>query len=410
MLQQGSVRATEPDIDWRLLAPLLVNVVLVHTVVGIIRVTTSYRTIELDLPVLWLGIISAGFALLPVFSAVTLGRYIDRGNDSAAAWIGAGLILIAAIGFWLWSDSGLALLAFTVVLGFGHMFCMASQQMLAVRSANMRGREATFGHYMVAASTGQGLGPFVVGWLGGPSSVPATGHLFGVGAAAALICAVASLALRPAPRPPSPPDPSEVVGLDALVRLPGVLAVLTASVVTVTALDLLVIYLPLIGAERQIDANDIGMLLAARAIAALVARLFYARLIFLIGRHWLTLVSILVAALAFVVLAIPSLPLMYLAVIGIGVGLGIGTTTTLSGIVDIAPAQARGTALTLRITGNRVGQVLLPFLASVIAIVAGTAGILLVIALALAGSGAAVRGSGRQHAKLEHDKLSAPSI
>jgi MFS family permease len=396
MLQQSSARPVEPDIDWRVLGPLLANAVMVHTVVGIIRVTTSYRTVELDLSIVWLGIISAGFALLPVFSAVTLGRYIDRGNDSRAAWIGAALILVSAIGFWAWPLSGPYLLAFTILLGFGHMFCMASHQMLAVRAANMRGRETTFGHYMVAVSTGQGLGPLIVGWLGGPSTVPSTGHLFGIGVAAAVICAAVALTLRPAPRPLAHEPAIPVVRVGALVRLPGMLAVLTASVVTVTSLDLLVVYLPLIGAERHIDASDIGLLLAARSVAALAARAFYARLIVLVGRLWLTLLSISVAAAAFVVLAVPLLPLMYLAVTAIGLGLGIGSTTTLSSIVDLAPTQARGTALSLRITGNRVGQVLVPFLASLIATGAGMAGILLVIAFTLAACGTAVRLSWRQ--------------
>jgi MFS family permease len=384
-------RSAEPDIDWRLLAPLLVNAVLVHTVVGILRVTTSYRTIELDLSILWLGIISTGFALLPVFSAVTLGRYIDRGNDSRAAWIGAGLILLSAVGFWAWPLSGLHLLVFTVVLGFGHMFCMASHQMLAVRCATMRGREATFGHFMVAVSSGQGLGPLIVGWVGGSATVPATGYLFGIGLVAAALCQATAFTLRPAPPPVVRGADAPIVPVRALVRLPGVLAMLTASVVTVTSLDLLVIYLPLIGAERQVDANAVGLLLAARSIAALVARVFYARLLVVFGRLWLTLISIAVAAAAFVALASPWLPLMYLAVLAIGIGLGIGSTTTLSSIVDLAPAQARGTALSLRITGNRVGQVLVPFLASLVAAASGPSGILLVIAATLAASASAVR-------------------
>jgi MFS family permease len=395
MLQQSPARAATPDIDWPLLGPLLANAVMVHTVIGIIRVTTSYRTIELDLPVVWLGVISAGFALLPVFSAVALGRFIDRGNDSQVAWIGAALVLISAAGFWAWSTSGLQLLAFTVVLGFGHMFCMASQQMLAVRCANMRGREAAFGHYMVAVSTGQGLGPFIVGWLGGSSTVPSTGYLFGIGLIAAVLCLAVALTLRPAPRSAARDSDGPVVAVGTLFRMPGMFAVLMASVVTVTSLDLLVVYLPLIGAERHVDASDIGMLLAIRSVAALVARAFYSRLIVVLGRQRLTLVSIAVAAAAFVVLAVPSLPLMYLAIITVGLGLGIASTTTLSGIVDLAPAQARGTALSLRITGNRVGQVLVPFLASLIAVAAGTAGILLVIAFTLAASGTAVQMSWR---------------
>jgi predicted MFS family arabinose efflux permease len=273
---------------------------------------------------------------------------------------------------------------------------MASQQMLAVRCANMRGREAAFGHYMVAVSTGQGLGPFVVGWLGGSATVPATGYLFGIGFFAAVLCLAVALLLRPAPRSPAHDSGEPVVAVGTLVRMPGMAAVLMASVVTVTSLDLLVVYLPLIGAERHVDAGDIGMLLAIRSVAALVARAFYSRLMVMLGRQRLTLVSIAVAAAAFTVLAVPSLPLMYLAIITVGLGLGIASTTTFSGIVDLAPAEARGTALSLRITGNRVGQVVVPFLASLIAVAAGTAAILLVIAVILAASGTAVRVSWRE--------------
>ena len=43
-------------------------------------------------------------------------------------------------------------------------------------------------------------------------------------------------------------------------------AVLIASVVTVTAGDLLVIYLPLLGAERRIDASHIGNLLIVKSV------------------------------------------------------------------------------------------------------------------------------------------------
>src|SRR5258706_1279340 len=71
-------------IDWSLLAPLLAHSVITHIAIGIVRVTTSYRTVELGLPVLWLGAIAAAFAIIPIFIAVSLGRFIDRGNDARA--------------------------------------------------------------------------------------------------------------------------------------------------------------------------------------------------------------------------------------------------------------------------------------------------------------------------------------
>jgi hypothetical protein len=63
--------------------PLLLNVAIIQAVYAIVRVTTSYRAIELKLPVIWLGIISATFAILPIIFAVQVGRYLDRGKDAS---------------------------------------------------------------------------------------------------------------------------------------------------------------------------------------------------------------------------------------------------------------------------------------------------------------------------------------
>jgi MFS family permease len=169
-----------------------------------------------------------------------------------------------------------------------------------------------------------------------------------------------------------------------------------SSVVTVTALDLLVIYLPALGAERQIDASDIGLLLTARSVASLVSRAFYARLIFAIGRLPLTLTSMLGSALGFLVLAIAlPLPAMYAVLIVLGFAMGIASTLTISGVVHLAPAEACGTALTLRMTGNRVGQIVFPALAGLLASATGVAGILVALGLGLAASGMAVGASQR---------------
>ena len=181
-----------------------------------------------------------------------------------------------------------------------------------------------------------------------------------------------------------------------LLRRPGMFAVLMSSVVTVTAGDLLVIYLPLIGAERGIDASNIGLLLTVRSIAALVVRIFYARLILAMGRLPLTLVSTFVGAAAFVLMAVPSLPVMYAASAIIGVGLGIAATLTISGIVAVAPPEARGTAMTLRIMGNRLGLVFMPALAGAVAAATGVVGILVIIALSLTASAVAVQRSLRR--------------
>ncbi len=379
------------DINYGLLIPFVAHVALLQAMILIIRITTSYRAIELGLPVFWLGIIATGFAIIPVFSAVTLGRWIDRGNDARAIWIGNVLILIACAGFWLWSNSASNLLALSVLLGFGHMFCMAGHQMLMVRAGGPLSRESVLGYYMIAAAIGQGAGPLTVGWLGGSAALPPTGFLFALSLAMAAVGLVIALLIKPAPRAAGAAKSTALVPLGALLHKPGLPAIFIASIVTVTAIDLLVIYMPAFGAERQINSNNIGLLLAVRSAASLVSRIFYARMIYAFGRAPLTLVSMLVSAAAFAVLALPlSLPAMYADMIVLGFGMGIASTLTLSGVVYLAPAEAYGTALTLRMTGNRIGQVVFPALAGLVAAATGVGGIFVIIGLGIGASGVAV--------------------
>jgi predicted MFS family arabinose efflux permease len=370
--------------------PLLLNTLAVQAVISITRVTTSYRAVELGLPVLWIGIISAAFAILPLGLAVWVGRFIDRGHDARAAWIGASLLLVACAGFVIW-PSAVGLFISTAVLGVGQLFMIAGQQMVCIRCAHPSRIEHVFGNYMVANATGQALGPFLVGVIGGGATLPPTGPLFLLALVTAALALAFALALRPSRAEREAAGATAPIPIAALLRTPGLYAVLMLSVISVTAGDLVVIYLPLLGTERHIDVEAIGLVLTLRAIAAIVSRLLYARMVAVTGRLPLMLTSTLAATLAFVALALPA-PLVVLAMASaaIGFALGLTTTLTLTGTLTMVPAEARGTANSLRLVGNRIGQLVLPIGAGAIAAATGVGGIFVLLAFALAASAAAV--------------------
>ena len=382
--------ARSGQFNFALYIPLLLNTLAVQAAVSITRVTTSYRAVELDLPVVWIGIISAAFAILPLGMAVWVGRFIDRGHDALAAWIGAALLAAACAGFAAW-PSAAGLFVSTAVLGVGQLFMIAGQQMVCIRCAHPSRMEQAFGNYMVANAAGQALGPFLVGLVGAGATLPPTGPLFLMALAAAALALMFALALRPSRAAREAADAAAPIAIAALLRIPGFYAVLTLSVFSVTAGDLIVIYLPLMGTERHIDVSAIGMLLTVRAIAAIVARLFYSRMVALTGRQPLTIASTLAATLAFAVLALPApLIVLGLANAAIGFALGLTTTLTLTGTLMLVPAGARGTANSLRLVGNRIGQLLLPIGAGAVATVTGVGGIFALLAIALAASAAGV--------------------
>jgi len=198
-----------------------------------------------------------------------------------------------------------------------------------------------------------------------------------------------ALTMRPARDVRKRDRKEAVMPLAELLRVPGLPAVLIASMMIITALDLLVIYLPILGTERSMDVALIGYLLTMRSAASLVSRLFYARMVAAIRHAPLMIISSLIGAMGYIGLALP-LPTEFLFVSAaiIGFALGIASTLTITTVVDMTTEGIRATANSLRIMGNRLGQVALPFGASLVATAAGVAGIFVVIAAALIASAA----------------------
>jgi MFS family permease len=392
MFSKFADRIRNSDVDLRLLVPLLVGTMLVQVVTAVVRVTTSYRAVELNLSIVWLGLIATTFAIVPILVAVQVGRFIDRGHDAHTAWIGSGIFTAACAGFAAWSSAPQALLVWSTVMGCGHLMLMASQQMLCVRAAGPRSMEQVFGNYMVAGAIGQGLGPYIVGWTGGAATVPPTQHLFTIALAVAVVSLAVALTMRPRRDDrPAALSGGEVVPVGQLLRTPGLATVVVAGVIIVSSSDIIVIYLPLLGAERNIDVHDVGLLLTMRAAASMVARLFYARMVAAIGRWPLMTTSIFVCAGTYLALA-PAMPLwlMHVTMAVMGFSFGLATTLSITIVVDMTTAGARGTANSLRIMGNRIGQFVLPFSAGLVAAAAGLAGLFVILAAAIGAAGAAM--------------------
>lgn len=94
----------------------------------------------------------------------------------------------------------------------------------------------------------------------------------------------------------------------------------------------------------------------------------------LLGRKVLLTMTCLLGALLCAGVALP-VPVWALALVlaVLGFCLGVGQPLSMTTVVQAAPAGARSTALALRLTGNRLGQVAAPASAGLIAGVAGVA-------------------------------------
>ena len=376
----------------RQLAVLLTHTVLVQVVTFVLRPTSTYRALELGVPAAWLGVLSASFAIAPLVLAVPSGHAVDRFGERRVMLVG-GVVLCAAAAVFVLLGGGVAgLVTGSVLLGVGHLCSVVGQQAI-VANATPPGRyDSAFGYYTFAASLGQALGPGVILLFGGSETIPYTGAIFAgaVGLAVAVL-AVAAV-LRPSGGAAASPG-AEHAGMRGLMRTPGLLRALTVSSVVLAAVDITLVYLPALGAERGIASGAIGVLLALRGVASMTSRLFLGSLARRLGRRRLLVGSVAVSALGLAVAVVP-MPLWLLAVVvvAVGFGLGAGQPLTMSWLAEATPPGLRGRAMSLRLTGNRVGQVVVPSIAGLLAAGAGAGGVLALTAAGLAAAGVAARG------------------
>jgi MFS family permease len=197
-------------------------------------------------------------------------------------------------------------------------------------------------------------------------------------------------------RVPSRPAPSRDAGagtLGSLLRLPGLLRALLISCVVLAAVDITLVYLPALGADRGLAAGFIGLLLTLRAVASMTSRFLLGRLVSRFGRRRLMIGTAALSAVSMAVLGLPLPPVaMATVVVLLGLGLGVGQPLTMAWLATAAPAGLRGRAMSLRLTGNRLGQVVVPSVVGAVAAGLGAAGVLWATAAALAAVATASRG------------------
>ncbi|MEU6641820.1 MFS transporter [Saccharomonospora sp. NPDC046836] len=370
---------------------LLAHSTLTQLVTFVLRPATSYRALELEVPAAWLGVLSGSFALVPLVLALPAGQLVDRLGERRIMIAGSLLMAVAGGVFLGFGRSVPGLVAGSVLLGTAHLCAVVGQQALVANTAGAGRLDTAFGYYTFAASLGQAAGPLLIILFGGTRAIPDTTPIFQGATALAVVLFACSFAVRGG-GPAQAREARTKAGVGDLLRLPGLARALFTSCVVLAAVDITLVYLPALGTERDIASGVVGMLLALRAAASMVSRLFLGRLTRMIGRRRLLLVSIAAGAVGLGLAAVP-LPIWALAccIVLAGFGLGVGQPLTMSWLAESAPPGLRGRAMSLRLTGNRAGQVLVPGAIGLVAAGLGAAGVLGVTAAGLAWAGLAAR-------------------
>jgi MFS family permease len=214
------------------------------------------------------------------------------------------------------------------------------------------------------------------------------------------LCAVGAVAALRLPRHPGGTHEAPIAlstvatrpaGIGSVLRAPHMSKALWASMVVLTATDVLTVYMPAIGAERGWSVAFVSALLAVRAALSFAVRVGTAPLLRLLGRRPLLVGACVIGAVALLLMGPEMPPWVALLLMAItGLALGIGQPLTMAWVSRSAPDGLRATALAARITANRIGQSLIPVAVGGVAALAGSGAIFIVLAALLVSTSVAV--------------------
>jgi MFS family permease len=328
------------------------------------RPMVSYRALELGATNPQIGYLLAAYGVTSLIVAAPAGQWVDRIGELPFI-IGSAAVMAVGLGVLVRAQTLIAVGATQALIGMSHVVILLALQTFIANRSGMLDRDARFGMFALVTSIGQVIGPIVAGFLATASS---TTTVFAWSAGATLgIVATASL-LRGTPdtagtnrRVDRRGSSLSATRMLEVLRIPSMPQAMVASLTVLAAIDLITAYLPVYAESRGISVTTVGILLGIRGAAGGLSRIMLVALL----KRW-SRKSILISSLGLPGIVVILLPLFSgvvpLAIIlsVAGFGLGLGQPMSLAWVTSVAPPTSRGTAIGLRLTGNRAGQTVIP--------------------------------------------------
>ncbi len=370
-----------PQESW--LHVVVAHSILVQIATFSLRPLLAYSLLDQGLTTS-VGLLALAFAVPALVLSLPAGRLVDRLGERVVACAGGALFVAAALIALLSPGSLVAIFASTFALGCGHLFSMVSEQTVVANRARPSRRDGTFGYYALGASVGQSLGPLLLlvpGVLPGSFNVEL---ILTVGICVGVALSVLSLFFVPYPSARTGAAVSWISTLRSL-RTVATFRALGASSLALASIDVTLLYWPALGNERGWPASVVAVMLVARSLFSVASRAGLGLVVRWVGRRALVVSSLVVSAVVLILIACPlPIPVVVVLACIFGYAIGICQPLTMSWLAELSPEGARGTMMSVRLAGNRVGQAAVPSLAGGLAGAAGVPGVLVATGATLA--------------------------
>jgi MFS family permease len=306
------------------------------------------------------GLIVGAAGIVPFAVSIHAGALVDE--RGAVPVYAASAVLFGVGGFMLMATHGVAAagVAYALMAVANIGFAVAAQAIVAVASTDAT-RVRNFGYYSLWNSAGAVAGPIVGGVVAARFGYAAAFSALWVLMVPSVAVVVAIRGV-PAPSRRAVPLAAAHTLAGTILRGRGVGAVLFVSGMMVCAQQLQNTFYPLYLHAIGMPAALIGVVVAAVSLATMAVRTLLAGGVAWLGNGRALLVSMVVAAVAFLAVPLTHNFWTLLVVSGLmGASVGFTQPLTMSLLVECVAAEFWGVALGIRQSVQRVAAIVSPF-------------------------------------------------
>ncbi|MFD2215536.1 MFS transporter [Metabacillus endolithicus] len=347
-----------------------------------------------------IGILTAAFAFFPLIFAIQAGRIADKIGDRLPVLF--GLIGLAIGMFFPYLFHSIwALYVSQFIIGVSNVFIAVSLQNVLGNVSTNENRDQYFSMFGMAVASGQLIGPILGGYI-------SEHYSYSIAFLTALIISLVPILLFnriPVILKRSIAKKESLKSSIGLLKEPALKKALISSALVLYSKDIFVAYFPLFAKQHNISNSSIGWIIALQGLAMIVVRFILPAVSKRLGRERVLWASIIIAGISFFLIPISDqiMILCFLSCL-MGFGLGCGQPISMSTTYNASPKDRTGEVLGLRLSSNRLSQLIAPLFFGIIGTWLGVISVFIVSGMFLIGGSFFIR-TGKKEKQVEEENI-----
>ncbi len=369
-----------------------------QTILNLTRPIVSLNAAELGASTLEIGLLTASFALLPLIFAIQAGKVADGIGDRLPILFGLiGMSIGLAFPYFfqtLW-----AFFVSQFIVGIANVFLVVSLQNILGHISTSENRDQYYSMFGMAVALGVLVGPVLGGYVAEHYSYS---FVFLVSIFVSFIPILFSFKI-PVILKREKVVKGTLLSSIGLLKNPILKQALISSALVLYSRDIFVAYFPLFAKEHGISDSNIGWIIAVQGIAMMIIRFTLPMATKTFGQNKVLILSIVLAGFSFLCMPFTDHPfLLGLFSFIMGIGLGCGQPISMSITYSVSPKSRTGEILGLRLSTNRLSQLIAPIFFGIIGSWMGILSVFIVSATFLLGGSVYLGSSKKSVDQNEH--------